>query len=140
MRGRQAEGAICYAVLALQAALSVETEEEQKKSKRRRTRRRSGSISRRSSSSCSSNCYICTHNLLIICLKIALQPRCLRHQRLNGFFCHFCFKVKLFRIILQCSQVANSVKRQLHKLPTNSRPLSPFPLPLLCPLPSPLVA
>lgn len=33
--GRQAEGAICYAVLALQAALSVETEEEQKKNKKK---------------------------------------------------------------------------------------------------------
>lgn len=29
--GRQAEGVICYAVLALQAALSVETEEEHRR-------------------------------------------------------------------------------------------------------------
>lgn len=57
----------------------------------------------------------------------ASLPCCLAAtERLNGFFCHFCFKVKLFRIILQCSQVANSVKRQLHKLPTNSRPPPPL--------------
>lgn len=111
---------------------------KQKKS-RRRTRRRTASGTRRSSSSCSSgssNCNICTRNLLIICLEIALQPRCLAASLppngLTGFFCHFCFKVKLFRIILQCSQVANSVKRQLHKLPTNSRPPPPLTSLSLC--------
>lgn len=104
------------------------------KSRRRTRRRRTASGTRRSSCSRgSSNCNICTRNLLIICLEIALQPRCrcclAASERLDGFFCHFCFKVKLFRIILQCSQVANSVKRQLHKLPTNSRSL---PLSLCC--------
>lgn len=63
----------------------------------------------------------------------ASLPCCLAAtERLNGFFCHFCFKVKLFRIILQCSQVANSVKRQLHKLPTNSLPPPPLTSLSLC--------
>lgn len=129
--GRPAEGAICYAVLALQAALSVETEEEHRRAEEEQEEELQVELEEAAAAAAvvaaTATFAPATFSLFASkshCSLAALLPRCLAAtERLNGVFCHFCFKVKLFRIILQCSQVANSVKRQLHKLPTNSRPL-----------------
>lgn len=131
-RGRQAEGAICYAVLALQAALSVETEEEHRKAAEEQEEEEV-EVEIEEAAAAAATATFAPTTFSLFASKSHCSLAASRHQqRLNGFFCHFCFKVKLFRIILQCSQVANSVKRQLHKLPTNSRPpFSLFPAPPL---------